>query len=173
MIPKPPTSRTPINGTPHSPKASVSNPSNSENPSSNSCDYTQVANIFPLPILKGRVTIMDKLKVKVKNLYPQAHACMLAIGLLACVIHQHGKNSSATMAGVKRGETPSITEMISITHPPATHRWWQLINDSSPWGSKLMSSKKFISSLRVPGSMPGPKPLEETILSSCRWVSHC
>jgi hypothetical protein len=42
-----------------------------------------VANIFPLPNLKGRVTIMDKLKVKVKNLYPQAHACMLAIGLLA------------------------------------------------------------------------------------------
>jgi len=25
-----------------------------------------------------------------------------------------------------------------------------------------MSSKRFISSLRVPGSMPGPKPLEET-----------
>ncbi len=63
-------------------KASVGNPSNSENPSSNSCDYTQVANTSPLPILKGRVTTMDKLKVKVKNLYPQAHACMLAIGLL-------------------------------------------------------------------------------------------
>jgi hypothetical protein len=80
-----------------------------------------VTNIFQLPILKRRVTIMDKLKVKVKNLYPQAHACMLAIGLLACVIDQHGKNSSATMARVKRGETPSITEMISITHPPANH----------------------------------------------------
>jgi hypothetical protein len=66
MIPTPCTSRTLINGTPHSPKASVSNPNNSENPSSNSCDYTHVANIFP--ILKGRVTIMDKLKVKVKNL---------------------------------------------------------------------------------------------------------
>jgi hypothetical protein len=121
MIPRTPTSRTLINGTPHSLKASVNNPTNSENPSSNSCDSTQVANIFPLPILKGRVTIMDKLKVKVKNLYPQAHACMLAIGLLACVIHQHGKNSSATMAGVKRGETPSIREMISITHPPTNH----------------------------------------------------
>ncbi len=32
--PQTPTSRTPINGTPHSPKASVSNPNNSENPSS-------------------------------------------------------------------------------------------------------------------------------------------
>ncbi len=72
---------------------------------------------------------MDKLKVKVKNLYPQAHACMLAIGLLAYVIHQHGKNSSTTMAGVKRGETLSISEMISITHPPANHVSWQLIND--------------------------------------------
>jgi hypothetical protein len=82
MIPRPPTSRTPINGTPHSPKASVSNPSNSVNPSSNSCDYTQVANISPLPILKGRITIMEKLKVKVKKLYLQAHACMLAIGYL-------------------------------------------------------------------------------------------
>jgi hypothetical protein len=78
-----------------------------------------VANISPLPILKGRVTIMDKLKVKMKNLYP--HACILAIGLLACVIHQHNKNSSATMAGLKRGETPSISEMISIAHPPANH----------------------------------------------------
>jgi hypothetical protein len=39
----------------------------------------QVANVSPLPILKRRVNIMDKLKVKVKNLYPQAHACMLAI----------------------------------------------------------------------------------------------
>jgi hypothetical protein len=94
MIRRPPTSNTPINGTPHSPKASVNNPSNSENPSSKSCDYTQGANIFPLPILKGRVTITDKLKMKVKNLYPQAHACMVAIGLLACVIDQHGKNSS-------------------------------------------------------------------------------
>ncbi len=119
--PRPPTSRTPTNGTPHSPKASVYNPNNSENPSSNSCDYTQVANISPLPILKGRVTVMDKLKEKVNNMYPQAHACMLAIGLLACVIDQHGKNSSATMAGIKRGETPSISEMISITHPPANH----------------------------------------------------
>jgi len=64
---------------------------------------------------------MDKLKVKVKSLYPQAHACMLAIGLLAYVIDQHGKNSSATMAGVKRGETPYISEMISITHPPTNH----------------------------------------------------
>jgi hypothetical protein len=80
-----------------------------------------VANIFQLPILKRRVTIMDKLNVKVKNLYPQAHACMLAIGLLACVIDQHGKNSSATMARVKRGETRSITEKLSITHPPAIH----------------------------------------------------
>jgi hypothetical protein len=98
MIPRPPTSKTPINGTPHSPKASVSNPSNSENPSSNSCDYTQVANIFQLPILKTSVTIMDKLKVKVKNLYPQAypqaHACMLAIGFLACVI----TNTARTVA---------------------------------------------------------------------------
>jgi hypothetical protein len=76
---------------------------------------------IPLPILKGIVTIMDKLKVKVKSLYPQAHACMLATGLLAYVIDQHGKNSSATMAGVKRGETPSISEMISITHPPTNH----------------------------------------------------
>jgi hypothetical protein len=57
----------------------------------------------------------------VKSLYPQAHACMLAIGLLAYVIDQHGKNSSATMAGVKRGETPYISEMISITHPPTNH----------------------------------------------------
>jgi hypothetical protein len=57
-----PTSKTPTNGTPHSPRASVGNPSNSENPSSNSCDYTQVANVSPLPILKGRVTTMDKLK---------------------------------------------------------------------------------------------------------------
>jgi len=121
MIPKTPTSRIPINGTPHSLKTSVSNPNNSEIPSSNSCDYTQVANIFPLPILKGRVTIMDKLKVKVKNLYPQVHGCMLAIGLLACVIDQHNKNNNATMAGIKRGETPSISEMISITHPPANH----------------------------------------------------
>jgi hypothetical protein len=121
MIPRTPTSRTPTNGTPHSPKASVGNPSNSKNPSSNSCDYTQLANVSPLPILKGRETTMDKLKVKVKNLYPQAHACMLAIGLLACVIHQHGKNSSATMAGLKRAETPSISKMISITHPPANH----------------------------------------------------
>jgi hypothetical protein len=121
MIPRAPTSRTPTNGTPHSPKANVGNRGNPENPSSNSCDYTLVANISPLPILKGRETIMDKLKVKVKNLYPQAHACMLAIGLLACVIHQHGKNSSTTVAGVKRGETPSISEMISITHPPANH----------------------------------------------------
>jgi hypothetical protein len=121
MIPRTLTSRIPTNGTPHSPKASVSNPSNSENPSSNSCDYTQVANVSPLPILKGRVTTMDKLKVKVKNLYPQGHACMLAIGLLACVIHQHGKNSSATMAGVKRAEITSINQMISITHTPANH----------------------------------------------------
>jgi hypothetical protein len=119
--PRPSTSKTPTNGTPHSPKASVYNPNNSENPSSNSCDYTQVANISPLPILKGRVTVMDKLKEKVNNMYPQAHACMLAIGLLACVIDQHSKNSSATMAGVKRGKTPSISEMISITHPPANH----------------------------------------------------
>jgi len=43
-------------------KASVGNPSNSENPSSNSCDYTQVANVSPLPILKGRVTTMEKTK---------------------------------------------------------------------------------------------------------------
>jgi hypothetical protein len=121
MTPRPLTSRTPTNGTPHFPKVNVSNSSNSENPSSNSCDYTQVANISPLPILKGRVTIMDKLRVKMKNLYPQAHACMLAIGLLACVIQQHNKNSSATMAGLKRGETPSISEMISIAHPPSIH----------------------------------------------------
>jgi hypothetical protein len=33
------------------------------------------------------------------------------------------------MAGVKRGETLSISEMISITHPPANHVSWQLIND--------------------------------------------
>jgi hypothetical protein len=57
-----------------------------------------MANIPPLLILKGRITIMDKLKVKVKNMYPQAHACMLAIGLLACVIHQHNKDSNRTMA---------------------------------------------------------------------------
>jgi hypothetical protein len=44
-----------------------------------------MANIPPLPILKGRVTIMDKLKVKVKNMYPQAHACMLAI--VTCLCH--------------------------------------------------------------------------------------
>jgi hypothetical protein len=107
--PHTPTSRRPTNGTPHSPKASVSNLSNFENPSSNCCDYTQVANISPLPILNERVTIMDKLKVKVKNMYPQAHACMLAIGLLACVIHQHSKDSSATMARVKRRKThPSL-----------------------------------------------------------------
>jgi hypothetical protein len=105
MIPRPPTSKTPINETPHSPKANGSNPSNSENPSSSSCDYTQVANIFQLPILKKRVIIMDKLKVKVKNLHPQAHACMVAIGLLACVIDQHRKNSSATMVRVKIRET--------------------------------------------------------------------
>jgi hypothetical protein len=80
-----------------------------------------VVNISPLAILKAGITIMDKLKVKVKNLYPQAHACMLAIRLLACVVHQHGKNSSATMVGVKRGENLSISEMISITHPPANH----------------------------------------------------
>ncbi len=83
--PQTPTSRTPTNGTPNSPKASVNNPSNFKNPSSNSCDYTQMANIPPLPILKGRVTIMDKLKVKVKNMYPQAHACMLAI--VTCLCH--------------------------------------------------------------------------------------
>jgi len=29
-----------------------------------------MANIPPLLILKGRITIMDKLKVKVKNMYP-------------------------------------------------------------------------------------------------------
>jgi hypothetical protein len=64
-----------------------------------------VAKISPLPILKGRVTITDKLKVKVKNMYPQAHACTLAIGLFACVIHQHSKDSNATMVGVKRRKT--------------------------------------------------------------------
>jgi hypothetical protein len=106
--PHTPTSRTPTNRTPHSPKASVNNPSNSENPSSNSCDYTKVANISPLPILKGRVTIMDKLKVKVKNMYLQAHACTLGIGLLACVIHQHSKDNSAIMAGVKRRKTHTL-----------------------------------------------------------------
>jgi hypothetical protein len=73
-----------------------------------------MANIPPLLILKGRITIMDKLKVKVKNMYPQAHACMLAIGLLACVIHQHNKDSNRTMAGVKKKRNPSINEMISI-----------------------------------------------------------
>jgi hypothetical protein len=103
--PQTPTSRIPTNGTPHSPKADVNNPSNSENPSSNSYDYTHMANIPPLLILKGRITIMDNLKVKVKNMYPQAHACMLTIGLLACVIHQHNKDSSLTMARVKRKET--------------------------------------------------------------------
>jgi len=82
-----PTSKTPTNRTPHSPKASVGNPSNSENPFSNSCDYTQVANVSPLPILKGRVTTMDKLKVKVKNLYPQAHACMHASHRFTCLCH--------------------------------------------------------------------------------------
>jgi hypothetical protein len=52
---------------------------------------------------------MDKLKVKVKNMYPQAHPCMLAIGLLACVIHQHNKDSNRTMVGVKQKEThPSM-----------------------------------------------------------------
>jgi hypothetical protein len=121
MIPRPPTLKAPINGTPPSLKASVSNPIHFENPSSNLCDYTQVANIFPIPILKGRITIMDKLKVKVKNLYLQTHACMLAISLLACVIDQHGKNNNTTIVRVKKGETPSISEMISITHPPANH----------------------------------------------------
>jgi hypothetical protein len=58
-----------------------------------------MATIPPLPILKGRVTIMDKLKVKVKNMYPQAHACMLAIDLFVCVIHQHAKYNNTTMAG--------------------------------------------------------------------------
>jgi len=68
-----------------------------------------MANIPPLLILKGRITIMDKLKVKVKNMYPQAHACMLAIGLLACVIHQHNKDSNKTMVGVKKKKThPSM-----------------------------------------------------------------
>jgi hypothetical protein len=68
-----------------------------------------MANIPPLLILKGRITIMDKLKVKVKNMYPQAHACMLAIGLLACVIHRHTKDSNRTMVGVKKKEThPSM-----------------------------------------------------------------
>jgi hypothetical protein len=52
---------------------------------------------------------MDKLKVKVKNMYPQAHACMLAIGLLAYVIHQHSEDNSTAMARVKRREThPSM-----------------------------------------------------------------
>jgi len=107
--PQTPTSKIPTNGTPHSPKANVNNPSNSENPSSNSYNYTQMANIPPLIILKGRITIMDKLKAKVKNMYPQAHACMLAICLLVCVIHQHNKESSTTMVGVKRKEThPSM-----------------------------------------------------------------
>jgi len=107
--PHTPTSKIPTNGTPHSPKANVNNPSNSENPSSNSYDYTQMANIPSLLVLKGRITIMDKLKVKVKNMYTQARACMLAIGLLAYVIHQHNKDSSTTMAGVKRKDThPSM-----------------------------------------------------------------
>jgi hypothetical protein len=57
-----------------------------------------MANIPPLPILKGRVTIMDKLKVNVKNMYPQAHACMLAIGLFVYVIHQRGKDNTTTIA---------------------------------------------------------------------------
>ncbi len=113
-----PTSRTPTNGTPHSPKASVNNPSNYQSPSSNSCDYTQMANISPFLILKGRVTIMDKLKVKVKNMYPQAHAYTLAIGLLACVIHQHNKDSGTTMARVKRRKT----------HPLV--RWFQSLSTS-------------------------------------------
>jgi len=103
--PHTPTSRTPTDGTPHSPKACVNNPSNFQNPSSNSCDYTQVANISPFLILKGKVTIMTKLKVKVKNMYSQAHACTLAIGLPACVIHQHNKDSGITMVGVKRRKT--------------------------------------------------------------------
>ncbi len=107
--PQTPTSRIPTNGTPHSPKANVNNLSNFEYPSSNSYDYTRMANIPPLLILKGRITIMDKLKVKVKNMYPQAHACMLAIGLLACVIHRHTKDSNRTMVGVKKKEThPSM-----------------------------------------------------------------
>jgi hypothetical protein len=95
-------------------------------------------------------------------LYPWAYACMLAIGLLACVIHQHNKNSSTTMAGLKRGEPhPSVKWSQSPIHQPfIDHDSWSIIK--VPWGSKLMSSKKFISSLRVPGSMPGPKPLKET-----------
>jgi len=173
MTPRPPTSRTPTNGTPHSPKANVGNSSNSENPSSNSCDYTQMANISPLPILKWRVTIMDKLKVKVKNLYPRAHACMLAIGLLACVIHQHNKNSSATMAGLKRGEPhPSVKWSQSPIHQPfIDYESWSTIE--VPWGSKLMFSKKFISSLRVPGSILAPNPWKRhNFLSTCKWVSY-
>ncbi len=41
---------------------------------------------------------MDKLKVNVKNMYPQAHACMLAIGLFVYVIHQRGKDNTTTIA---------------------------------------------------------------------------
>lgn len=79
-----------------------------------------MASICPILILKGKLmSIMDKLKVKVKNLYPQAHACMLTIGLLAYVLHQHIKNMITIMARVKKGKIPSINDMISITHPLA------------------------------------------------------
>ncbi len=66
---------------------------------------------------------MDKLKVKVKNMYPQAHACTLAIGLFACVIHQHNKDSGTTMVRVKRRKThplvrwfqsPSTSQSLTI-----------------------------------------------------------
>jgi hypothetical protein len=61
---------------------------------------------------------MNKLKAKVNNLYPQAHACMLAIGLLACVIDQHSKNNSATMAGVKSKERRNpIHQRDDLNHP--------------------------------------------------------
>ncbi len=158
MAPRPPTSWTPTNGTPHSPKANVDNSSNSENPSSNSCDYTQVANISPLPILKWRVSIMDKLKVKVKNLYPQAHACMLAIALLACVIHQHNKNSSATMAGLKRGEPhPSVKWSQSPIHQPfIDHDSWSTIK--SPEARNWCAAKNSFLHSEYPDPCLAPNP---------------
>ncbi len=56
---------------------------------------------------------------------------------------------------------PSVRWSQSPIHQPIMcHDSWSTIK--VPWGSKLMSSKKFIPSLRVPGSMPGPKPLKET-----------
>jgi hypothetical protein len=72
-----------------------------------SCDYTQVANICPFLILEGILTlIMDKLNVKVKNMYLQAHACIFTIGLFAYVLHQHIKNRITIMARVKKRKNP-------------------------------------------------------------------